>query len=167
MPDVIKLSLKVHAGCYISCLFRHLSLRLKPPAFHGRCINKYDSLSIYVWLSFVKGSDCFSNCAVCSRRLHNEASSISENKVVRKRVTVRISRLEIAFVWRLQTFTFLCFSSSVCGSVYIWSWRRCVCVYFMLMEERAGQGGQVQGTALCLRGYPCWGNVFKIYYPHS
>lgn len=30
-----------------------------------------------------------------------------------------------------------------------------------------GTGGQVQGTALCFRGYPCWGNVFKIYYPHS
>lgn len=44
----------------------------------------------------------------------------------------------------------------------------CVCVFiFVLLEERKGQGGQVQGTALCLRGYPCWGNVFKIYYAHS
>lgn len=48
--------------------------------------------------------------------------------------------------------------------------RVCVCVCLPLFYadgEKLRTGGQVQGTARCFRGYPCWGNVFKIYYPHS
>lgn len=52
---------------------------------------------------------------------------------------------------------------------------QCVDIFLFELEEavfyagggKRRTGGQVQGTALCLRGYPCWGCVFKIYCPHS
>lgn len=55
---------------------------------------------------------------------------------------------------------------SACGSAYISAAGGSVFLFDVGGDENR-TGRRVQGTALCLKGYPCWGNVFKIYYPHS
>lgn len=111
---------------------------------------------------------------VCIMRL---LLSKKKNKAVRKRVAVHVSHLEIALFdfteWDSPLFTFL-YLSPLYWPIYIYAGESCesvcVCVCLSLFYadgEKLRTGGQVQGTAWCFRGYPCWGNVFKIYYPHS
>lgn len=111
---------------------------------------------------------------VCIMRL---LLSEKKNKAVRKRVAVHVSHLEIALFdfteWDSPLFTFL-YLSPLYWPIYIYAGESCesvcVCVCLSLFYadgEKLRTGGQVQGTAWCFRGYPCWGNVFKIYYPHS
>lgn len=135
-----------------------------------------DSICSFKVCCYVSIANCFQTAfeiCSCRKRLYIEASSSAQNEATRKRGTVQVSTFEIALFdsieWDALDVTRLCVSS-MCGSIYVWAGGGCVCVclfYLMLMRDRMGTRGQVQGTTVCRGGIPAGGNVFKIYYPHS